>query len=105
MNRKLYFTCVGIMFLLGACTRYVTEEMFLESQPVKEITLQNLKTRELITCRSDGNSSAEACATAFEQNGFVRLTDIPSQTAEYDLKKPTTYPTRRWREGEQSPRW
>ena len=105
MNKKLYFTGVGLMFILGACTRYMTEETFLEAPQQDTITLQNLKTRELVTCRNNGTETAENCAKMFEMSGFVRLSDIPSQTAEYDIKKPTTYPTRSWREGEKNPRW
>lgn len=105
MNKKLYFAGVFVMFLLGACTRYVTERTVIEAPQNTEITLQNLKTRELVTCRNEGGASAESCAQMFEAGGFVRLTDIPSQTADYDLRKPTTYPTRRWREGEKNPRW
>ena len=105
MNKKLYFTGAGFIFLLGACSRYVPEETFIVAPQNKDISLQNLKTREIVTCPENGLDSSENCAKVFEANGFVKISDIPSQTAHYDLKKPTTYPTRNWREGEKNPRW
>jgi len=37
--------------------------------------------------------------------GYVRLRDIPYKSANYDFLKTDTYPTRRWRDGETTPRW
>lgn len=36
---------------------------------------------------------------------MVRFEDIPYKTANYDFLKTGTYPTRRWRPGEITPRW
>ena len=105
MNKKLYFAGVGIMLLLGACTRYTTERTIIEAGGSREITLQEPKSRDMVTCRNSVGESAENCARMFEMSGYVRVTDIPQQIAKYDLTKPTTYPTRKWRNGEQNPRW
>ena len=40
-----------------------------------------------------------------EKLGYVRLREIPYKPADYDLLKTDTYPTRRWRGGELTPRW
>jgi len=105
MNKKICFAGVGAMLLLGACTTGSDEYVVIEPASENEIRLQNPKNREIIACRDSAVDSAENCARIFEMNGFVRLTDIPQQIAKYDFKKPTTYPTRRWRNGEQNPRW
>ena len=83
------------------------EDMFIVEAPQAEelITLQNLKTREIVLCRQSAAHPAEECAQNFENMGFVRLSDIPSQTAEYDLLQTNTYPSRNWRKGEKNPRW
>lgn len=71
----------------------------------EEIGLQNLRDRTVVRCYSNGENSAEACARYFEEKGYVRFRDIPYKTANYDFLKVDTYPTRRWRDSETSPRW
>lgn len=69
------------------------------------IVLQNLTSRNIATCKRTDDVSAETCAKVFESKGYVRLTDIPYKTANYDFLKTDSYPTRRWRGGEDTPRW
>lgn len=105
MNKKMCFAGVGAVLLLTACATSSNEYTVIEPTLGDEIRLQNPKNREIIACRDTAVDSAENCAKIFEMNGFVRITDIPQQIAKYDFKKPTTYPARRWRNGEQNPRW
>lgn len=69
------------------------------------IVLQNLTSRVIATCKRTEDVSAETCAKLFESKGYVRIRDIPYKTADYDFLKTDTYPTRRWRGGEDTPRW
>ncbi len=69
------------------------------------IEMQNPATRDVVFCIKDYSRSAEDCAEMFEKRGFVRLKEIPYKTANYDLLRTDTYPTRRWRDGEITPRW
>lgn len=71
----------------------------------ESVVLQNLKSRAVVYCYPSVDLSAEDCAKDFEQRGYVRLRDIPRFTAEDDILKADTYPTRRWRQGEKIPRW
>ena len=106
MNKNFYGFGATALFLLSACSYSGTKTEVIEApQEESQITLQNLKTRVLIRCYNSAEVSAEKCAQLFEEKGFVRLKNIPSQTADYDLLKTNTYPTRRWREGEKNPRW
>lgn len=78
-----------------------------EVEPYREgvIALQNLDTRVLVYCYNVPEFLAEDCARTFERKGFVRLQEIPRQTAKYDFLTGGTYPTRRWRNDELVPRW
>ena len=69
------------------------------------IGLQNLTTRTIVYCYNSNNSSAEECASYYETKGYTRFRDIPSRSAKYDFLTVDTYPSRRWRNGEYSPRW
>lgn len=69
------------------------------------IILQQPISRVLATCYRTEDVSAEACAKIFESKGYVRVNNIPYKTADYDFLKTDTYPTRRWRGGEDTPRW
>ena len=71
----------------------------------EEIGLQNLRDRTIVRCYGNNENSAEDCAKYFEQKGYVRFKDIPYKTANYDFLKVDTYPTRRWRDSETTPRW
>lgn len=69
------------------------------------IVLQNPQSRVVVECYTSERNSAEYCARQFEKRGYVRLSDIPYKSANYDFLKTDTYPTRRWRDGEITPRW
>ena len=69
------------------------------------IVLQDLNSRVLAYCYTSERNPAEFCAQQFEKRGYVRLREIPYKTADYDFLKTDTYPTRRWRGGEVTPRW
>ncbi|MBR2922717.1 MAG: hypothetical protein IKC10_05295 [Alphaproteobacteria bacterium] len=69
------------------------------------IGLQNLRSRTVVYCYDNEQTTAEQCASYYETQGYTRFRDIPSRTAKYDFLTVDTYPTRRWRNGELSPRW
>lgn len=71
----------------------------------KKIGLQNIETREIAYCYNNSQSSAEDCAQYFESIGFIRMKYIPYKTANFDFLTVETYPTRRWRPHELTPRW
>ena len=71
----------------------------------QSIKLQNLKTRLIVVCRESFYETAETCAQFYEKNNYVRLADIPYKVAKYDRLTKDTFPTRRWRNGERTPRW
>ncbi|MBR1605165.1 MAG: hypothetical protein IJ660_03560 [Alphaproteobacteria bacterium] len=70
-----------------------------------EIYLQHPFTRVIARCYASTEYATNACAETFEQKGYVRFRNIPYKTAKYDFLKKDTYPTRRWREHEKTPRW
>ncbi len=69
------------------------------------IGLQNMRSRTIVRCYAADEQAMEDCAAAYERKGFVRFRDIPYKTAGYDFLKVDTYPTRRWRDSELTPRW
>lgn len=69
------------------------------------VGLQNLHTRTIIYCYTNSDYTAEECASFYETQGFTRMRDIPQKPAKYDFLTVETYPTRRWRDGEKTPRW
>ena len=71
----------------------------------KEIYLQHPFTRVVARCYASAEYAANACAEMFEKKGYVRFHNIPYKTAKYDFLTKDTYPTRRWREHEKTPRW
>ena len=70
-----------------------------------EIFLQEPFTRVIARCYASAEAPANACAIEFEKKGYVRVRNIPYKTARYDFLTQETYPTRRWRENELTPRW
>lgn len=78
---------------------------FAEAQEKARIGLQNLNSREVITCYDNNQYSAEDCAQYFETKGFIRTKYIPSKPAKFDYLTVDTFPTRRWRSTEVTPRW
>ena len=94
--------------LLAACAQKPEpkETLVFVLPPERDtIVLQNLKSRVLVYCNATNETSAEECAKHYEQQGYVRLTDIPKLPADKDFLKADTYPTRRWRKDERVPRW
>lgn len=69
------------------------------------IGLKNFRSQTIVYCYDSDNTTAEQCATYYEKQGYTRFSDIPSRSAKYDFLTVDTYPTRRWRNGELSPRW
>lgn len=62
-------------------------------------------TRAKVLCLDQEGLSAVSCAEMFRAEGYVLITDIPQFAGKYDVLKEGTYPTRRWRNGENVPRW
>lgn len=108
MMKKLSF-----LFCLILCSCTWQENSILPSlyskktygNDQKQIILQHPTSRIVATCYNSDAVSTEECAQIFEKKGYVRLRDIPSKTANYDFLKTDTYPTRRWRDNEITPRW
>ncbi len=102
-------SCLAVLVFLGACAQQKQEpETVIKTVKAYQnyvIALENLKTREVAYCYTTGVRTAEDCAKEMEQSGFVRLTDIPKVTAERNILKEGTYPTRRWRETDRVSRW
>ncbi len=69
------------------------------------IALQNLNSREVVTCYNNTQYSAEECAQYFEGQGYIRTKYIPYKPARFDYLTVDTFPARRWRSGEVTPRW
>lgn len=69
-----------------------------------QVILENLNTRVLAYCRGT-EAEIDACVAVLENSCYVRITEIPQMAAKYDFLKIGTYPTRRWRNGENVPRW
>ena len=97
-----------IKFLL-LCSLFIVFTSFAHAQsafPEEDVIgLQNLRNRNVVRCYGGVTSSAEDCARYYEEKGYVRFRDIPSKTAKYDFLKVDTFPTRRWRNNESTPRW
>ena len=93
--------------LLGSLLTVFASLAHAQSAFPKEdiIGLQNLQSRNVVRCYGSDTSSAEDCARHYEEMGFVRFRDIPSKSAKYDFLKVDTFPTRRWRNNESTPRW
>ncbi len=70
----------------------------------KQIVMQNLQTRVIAYCRGD-DDAMEECVKRLECAGYTQLRNVPTLPAKYDLLHKGSYPTRRWREGENVPRW
>ena len=84
---------------LCACTRIIVPGQN------ETVILQHPVTREVFYCESDGEISAAACAAELEEMGFVRLTDKPLFPGKDDLLQKGSYPPRRYRDNQNTPRW
>ena len=70
------------------------------------ILLQHPVTRTQVLCYDLPSEDAVTCAQNFMASGYVLITDIPQVSANYDVIRPNSYPTRKWRNGgEYVPRW
>ena len=56
------------------------------------IGLQHLRSRTVVYCYDNEQTSAEECASYYETQGYVRFRDIPSRTAKYDFLTLLTFP-------------
>lgn len=85
--------------MIFGCTRIIIpneESTIILQQPV---------TREVFYCESTSGVPADICAAELEENGFVRLTDKPTFTGKDDIPQKGSYPTRRYRDKQDVPRW
>lgn len=110
INKTTLIAIVSAAFLT-ACS-YLEKSETAEIPPqisyandANVISLQNLKTRTIVICRRSSYETPESCAKYFEQQGYTRFGDIPYKMAKYDRLTDDTFPTRRWRKGERTPRW
>jgi hypothetical protein len=76
-----------------------------EQQIEEGVLLIHPYTRTKVLCIDMNGQSAVQCAADFQAEGYVLITDIPQFAAKYDLLQTGTYPTRKWRNGENVPRW
>ena len=109
---KLSKAVANIIFVgaLSACAStpdvlWSTSEHSTIPMKATDIYLQEPFSRVVAHCYASAEYAAEACAKMFEQRGYVRFSNIPYKTARYDFLTKDTYPTRRWRENERTPRW
>ena len=113
MKIKTIALCMISLLILAGCAAKVEEKdtgiilLPASSQNFSSmVLLQDKNTGDLICCSDTATSTAEECARAFEQEDcYVRVDNIPSRPAQYDPLTTNTFPTRRWRETETSPRW
>ena len=71
-----------------------------------QIVLQQPVTREIFVCADEAWRTADDCAYYMEQQeGYVRLTDKAVFTGKDDIPQDGAYPTRRYRDNQNLPRW
>ncbi|MDR1693782.1 MAG: hypothetical protein LBR70_01120 [Lactobacillaceae bacterium] len=107
MNKFRILMILALLAFLTACSSSGNGQTQRETYANEEnvISLREPKTRVIVRCYPNEYQPAEFCAQMFEEKGYVRFKDIPHKPAKYDFLTKDTYPTRRWREGEASPRW
>ena len=111
MKAKLIVLGAVSLLALSACSSVSDEKpeiIVLETEPQNVqsvILLQHQTSGKMACCRDSEGVTAEECAQALEKECFVRVQDIPYHPAKYDFLTTDTYPTRRWRDNEKSPRW
>lgn len=100
---------IGIIVALAGCTTRPRTSYIPASagyaNAQQKISLLNPMTRNIIHCYSTNSFPAEECARIYENKNYIRFRNIPYKTANYDFLTRDTYPTRRWRMGERTPRW
>lgn len=112
MSKTIKILALIATICISGCSLERTEEI-MHLRPQRPtyandqayIILQQPTSRTIATCYQSADVSAEACAKIFESKGYVRLRNIPYKTADYDFLRTDTYPTRRWRGNELTPRW
>lgn len=97
-NRILSYCSIFLFLCLIFCA-------IANAGETPRIGLQDLSTREIVYCYSNPSYTAEECASHYETMGYTRFSNIPSKPAKYDFLTLDTYPSRRWRNGEITPRW
>lgn len=110
MSIKRLALLIVLTGILSACSFFGTKDntpapRTIYANEENSISLQNPTTKVIVRCYSSSYESSEVCAKFFEGRDYVRFRDIPYKTANYDFLKPGSYPTRRWRNGERTPRW
>ena len=113
MKAKLIVLGAVSLLALSACSSTSKQDgadniVVLATEPQNAqsvILLQHPTTGKMACCRDTEDVSAEECARALEKECFVRVQDIPYRPAKYDFLTKDTYPTRRWRDNEKTPRW
>lgn len=70
----------------------------------RQVVMQNLQTRVLAYCRGTDDEMND-CIARLECAGYTQLRNVPTLPAKYDILKKGSYPSRRWRNGENVPRW
>lgn len=85
---------------------YMDEFPYVENNKYhsNQVVMENLNTRVLAYCRGTEMEIAY-CVERLEMSCYTRINEIPYMPARYDFLKQGTYPTRRWRNGENVPRW
>lgn len=95
--KKIAFSL--ILIGLSGCTRIIIpgeEAAIIMQQPV---------TREIVYCQSTPEMTATECADMMEDHGFLRLTDKSVFIGKDDIPQKGSYPTRRFRDKQDIPRW
>lgn len=120
MFSKCKIVIIPVLLAIAGCARFneltcdrcytpaprcVYEQHPSYANDAEFIALQNPQTRIIVQCYTSERNPAEFCAQQFEKKGYIRLREMPYKAAEYDFLHTDTYPTRRWRNGEVTPRW
>ncbi len=112
LAKKILYALLAALFLSSCAylpkakeNKVVFKSRTIYANEAETIGLQNLNNRVVVYCHSNFFKSADSCAEYFEQRGYTRFRDIPYKTANFDFLTLDTYPTRRWRDSERTPRW
>ena len=95
-----------LLGLEGSCNGPVERtpiKQFADEEDV--IGLLHPTSRTVVYCYTTERVLADTCAKAYECKGYVRFREVPYKTADFDDLKTNTFPTRRWRDNERTPRW
>lgn len=98
---------VLILTVLSACAQAPR----IHAKSKSSMMLQNPDTGKVVACRTYVTTptnlleSANECALRFESKGWRHIRQEYRRAASYDVAVGIGYPPRRWREGENVPRW